>query len=195
MTTSYGAKLEFVLRWLKIGLLMKNSRLSPERFIDLSVIVNKRTESRFEPIYKASKIREELILLRNRDFGLKDMYKFARTQYQNGKELTANPSKYIFYLAEVKSNLDNSASLIETYTKSSNRIYSITEADWGRRISYQNKVLFQIEYVLNELQNLVKIFNVDINLYKGLVLLLYEERNLINRWRKVDSKRRDKLRV
>ena len=188
-------KLEFAWPLLNLGLPKRNLNLLRAKIIKMSVIARKRNESRFEPIYQALQIREELTLLRNRNFGIVDICRFARSQYQNGFVQTADPTKYILYLAEVKTKLDTAASLIEVNLKAANSIYAVTISDWDRRTIYQNNALFQIELILNEMQNLVKIFNTDINSFKVLVLLLNEDRRLIHKWIKSDIKRKNKIRV
>lgn len=154
----------------------------------MSVLVSDRKESRFEVIVFAEELNLMLIDLMHRSFGIKDMAHLVRVEYARGNLKTEDVEYYRSVLDCSKRNIMHIAALLTNNVRAANSIYPISDAEWEQRRGYQNSAIVNCEQIIKELQHIVRLFNVDINIYGRYINALDREINLIKRWRQKDRK-------
>lgn len=154
----------------------------------MSVLVSERKESQFEVIIFADELRNMMIELMQRRFGIKNLEQMVRVQYAYGKLKTENIEYYQSVLACSKQNIMNIAALLTNNVRAANSLYPVTEDDWRKRRDFQNSAIINCELMLKELQHIVTLFNVDVNIYGRYVNAIDREIQLIKRWRQKDNR-------
>lgn len=154
----------------------------------MSVLVSDRKESKFEAITYSVELRSLLIELMQRGFGVKDINAIARRRYVFGKDDIENPAKYIYLIQNFKNRIDKTSSLITNKVRAANSIYPTSLAEYEQRRSYQNIAIANCEQLVSELQQVVEIFEVDINIYDKYIQAIDREIGLIKKWRQRDNK-------
>lgn len=118
----------------------------------MSVLVSKRTESKFEVIVYSIELHDMLIELMQRSFGVKDLDQFVRMRYAHGKDATEDFSKYRYLMYNYKTRIDQLASLMTNNIRAANSIYPTTLHEYEKRRDYQNTAIVNCEQLLKELQ-------------------------------------------
>lgn len=154
----------------------------------MSVLVSDRKESKFEAITYSVELRCLLIELMQRGFGIKDINAVARRRYVFGKDDMENPTKYIYLIQSFKNRIDKISSLITNNVRAANSIYPTSLAEYEQRRSYQNIAIANCEQIISELQQVVEIFEVDVNIYDKYIQAIDREIGLIKKWRQRDNK-------
>lgn len=154
----------------------------------MSVLVSDRKESKFEAITYSVELRNLLIELMQRGFGIKDINAVARRRYIFRKDDIENPTKYIYLIQNFKNRIDKTTSLITHNVRAANSIYPTSIAEYEQRRSYQNIAIANCEQLISELQQIVEIFDVDINIYGKYIQAIDREIGLIKKWRQRDNK-------
>jgi hypothetical protein len=160
----------------------------------MSVLVSKRSESKFEAIVYSIELHNMLIELMQRSFGVKDLDQFVRMRYAYGKDDTEDFSKYRYLMYNYKTRIDQLASLMTNNIRAANSIYPTTLHEYEKRRDYQNTAIVNCEQLLKELQRIVEIFEVDVNLYSRYVKAIDREIGLIKKWRQRDNRIKSQLR-
>lgn len=160
----------------------------------MSVLVSKRSESKFEAIVYSIELHNMLIELMQRSFGVKDLDQFVRMRYAYGKDDTEDFSKYRYLMYNYKTRIDQLASLMMNNIRAANSIYPTTLHEYEKRRDYQNTAIVNCEQLLKELQRIVEIFEVDVNLYSRYVKAIDREIGLIKKWRQRDNRIKSQLR-
>lgn len=160
----------------------------------MSVLVSKRSESKFEAIVYSIELYNMLIELMQRSFGVKDLDQFVRMRYAYGKDDTEDFSKYRYLMYNYKTRIDQLASLMTNNIRAANSIYPTTLHEYEKRRDYQNTAIVNCEQLLKELQRIVEIFEVDVNLYSRYVKAIDREIGLIKKWRQRDNRIKSQLR-
>lgn len=145
----------------------------------MSVLVSKRSESKFEAIVYSIELHNMLIELMQRSFGVKDLDQFVRMRYAYGKDDTEDFSKYRYLMYNYKTRIDQLASLMTNNIRAANSIYPTMLHEYEKRRDYQNTAIVNCEQLLKELQRVVEIFEVDVNLYSRYVKAIDREIGLI----------------
>lgn len=140
----------------------------------MSVLVSKRSESKFEAIVYSIELHNMLIELMQRSFGVKDLDQFVRMRYAYGKDDTEDFSKYRYLMHNYKTRIDQLASLMTNNIRAANSIYPTTLHEYERRRDYQNTA-------------------VDANLYSRYVKAIDREIGLIKKWRQRDNRIKSQL--
>ena len=153
----------------------------------MSVLVSKRTESKFEAIIHSVELHDMLIELIHRNFGVKDIEKFVRTRFAYSVE-EDEYAKHRYLMHNFKSRVDQLASQLTSNVRAANSLYPTSMAEYERRREYQNNAIVNCEQLIKELQRVVEIFDVDINLYSRYVKAIDREIDLIKKWRQRDNK-------
>lgn len=153
----------------------------------MSVLVSDRKESQFEVIVHADELRNMMIELAHRRFGIKDLEHLVRVQYAYGKLKSEDIEYYLAVLNCAKRNIMNIAALMTNYVRAANSVYPVTEEDWQKRRDFQNSALVNCELLVKELQHIVTLFNVDVNIYGRYITAIDREIHLIKRWRQKDG--------
>lgn len=156
----------------------------------MSVLVSKRTESKFEAITHSVELHDMLIDLIQRNFGVRDIEKFVRTRFAYAYSTTDEDeyAKHRYLMHNFKSRVDQLASQLTSNVRAANSLYSTSIAEYERRREYQNNAIVNCEQLIKELQRVVEIFDVDINLYGRYVKAIDREIDLIKKWRQRDNK-------
>lgn len=153
----------------------------------MSVLVCNRKESKLEVFSKAMDIREELVDLMQRNFGINDLNNFFRKRYFTTGDVTEEFKKASAFLRMSKERLDLYSSYLLDNLRSANSIYPVCESEYQLRRTYQTKAITNCESLISELQNTISIFNTDINLYSAVVNDINREIELIKKWRQKDN--------
>lgn len=153
----------------------------------MSVLVSKRTESKFEAITRSVELHDMLIDLIQRNFGVRDIEKFVRTRFAYSVE-EDEYAKHRYLMHNFKSRVDQLASQLTSNVRAANSLYPTSMAEYERRREYQNNAIVNCEQLIKELQRVVEIFDVDINLYGRYVKAIDREIDLIKKWRQRDNK-------
>ena len=153
----------------------------------MSVLVSKRTESKFEAQNQTVELHDMLIELIQRNFGVKDIEKFVRTRFAYSVE-EDEYAKHRYLMQNFKSRVDQLASQLTSNVRAANSLYPTSMAEYERRREYQNNAIVNCEQLIKELQRVVEIFDVDINLYNRYVKAIDREIDLIKKWRQRDNK-------
>lgn len=153
----------------------------------MSVLVSKRTESKFEAIIHSVELHDMLIDLIQRNFGVRDIEKFVRTRFAYSVE-EDEYAKHRYLMHNFKSRVDQLASQLTSNVRAANSLYPTSMAEYERRREYQNNAIVNCEQLIKELQRVVEIFDVDINLYNRYVKAIDREIDLIKKWRQRDNK-------
>ena len=153
----------------------------------MSVLVSKRTESKFEAIIHSVELHDMLIDLIQRNFGVRDVEKFVRSRFAYSAE-EDEYAKHRYLMQNFKSRVDQLASQLTSNVRAANSLYPTSMAEYERRREYQNNAIVNCEQLIKELQRVVEIFDVDINLYNRYVKAIDREIDLIKKWRQRDNK-------
>lgn len=153
----------------------------------MSVLVSKRTESKFEAIIHSVELHDMLIDLIQRNFGVRDIEKFVKTRFAYSVE-EDEYAKHRYLMQNFKSRVDQLASQLTSNVRAANSLYPTSMAEYERRREYQNNAIVNCEQLIKELQRVVEIFEVDINLYNRYVKAIDREIDLIKKWRQRDNK-------
>ncbi len=153
----------------------------------MSVLVSKRTESKFEAIIHSVELHDMLIDLIQRNFGVRDIEKFVRTRFAYSVE-EDEYAKHRYLMHNFKSRVDQLASQLTSNVRAANSLYPTSMAEYESRREYQNNAIVNCEQLIKELQRVVEIFDVDINLYNRYVKAIDREIDLIKKWRQRDNK-------
>lgn len=154
----------------------------------MSVLVSHRKESKFEVIAFSIELRNLMIGLMQRNFGIKNVNAIARRRYVFGKDDTESPSKYHYLIRNYKERIDTISSQVITNLRAANSIYPNTYSEYEERRTCQTKAIANCEQLICELQEIVNIFEVDVNIYKKYINAIDRETVLIKRWRRSDNK-------
>lgn len=153
----------------------------------MSVLVSKRTESKFEAITHSVELHDMLIDLIQRNFGVRDIEKFVRSRFAYSVE-EDEYAKHRYLMHNFKSRVDQLASQLTSNVRAANSLYPTSMSEYERRREYQNNAIVNCEQLIKELQRVVEIFDVDINLYGRYVKAIDREIDLIKKWRQRDNK-------
>ena len=153
----------------------------------MSVLVSKRTESKFEAIIHSVELHDMLIDLIQRNFGVRNIEQFVRTRFAYSVE-EDEYAKHRYLMHNFKSRVDQLASQLTSNVSAANSLYPTSMAEYERRREYQNNAIVNCEQLIKELQRVVEIFDVDINLYNRYVKAIDREIDLIKKWRQRDNK-------
>lgn len=159
----------------------------------MSVLVSKRTESKFEAITHSVELHDMLIELIQRNFGVKDIEKFVRARFACSASEDDEYAKYRYLMHNFKTRVDQLASQLTNNVRAANSLYPTSMAEYERRREYQNNAIVNCEQLIKELQRVVEIFDVDVNLYGRYVKAIDREIDLIKKWRQRDNKLKSHL--
>lgn len=154
----------------------------------MSVLVSKRQESRLEVIANAVEIHDQLTDLMQRHFGIKEIKQTLRKKFEYGITPEDSFERSMYLIQDFKISIDQKAMSLINNLKSANTLYPTTIHEYEKRRDYQNIAIIECSCIINELQRIVDIFDVDINLYRKHISLIYREIGLIKKWRQHDNK-------
>lgn len=158
----------------------------------MSVPKSRRTPSRFEVLYNAEKLRDELTSLILRSFGVYSRNGILRKKYSEFVKNSKNEEYIDLMIQGYKDRLFNSYRFIEIYLYQAKSIYPSTKGKLDLRIYCQNKALLSCIETKTTLGSIAKVFNVDLNYFKQPVDLLNKEIKLIKAWQQSDSRKFNK---
>lgn len=154
----------------------------------MSVRVGDRSLSKIEVLYQALKLHEEVTKLSFRAFGIRSRNSPLRRKYE--QLLNYEDSAYINkFILDKRDTVEFYSNQIVDLLNAANSIYPTFKAEYELRLNYQNKALSACEMLSKELNNIVQLFDADINCFKTVVQLLDNEKHLIREWRKYDRQR------
>lgn len=154
----------------------------------MSVLVKDRKESKFEAITYSIELHNMLIELMQRSFGIKDLRHFVSLRYAYGKEDKEDFSKYRYLMHNFKTHINDIASTLTSNVRAANSLYPTSLHEYEKRRDYQNIAIANCEMLKKELQQVVEVFEVDINIYGRYIRAINREIELIKKWRQRDNK-------
>ena len=155
----------------------------------MTVLKSKRTRSRLEVLYNTTRLHDDAVDLVLRSFGVYSRNSPLRHKYD---KLVVNDKnrEYLDTLIEkYKSDLLESVTSIERNIRSAKSFYPSSKCEYDLRRLYQDEALAQCSTAMTILDEVVRIFDVDINCFKTVVERLTYQESLIKRWKKSDRKR------
>lgn len=153
----------------------------------MSVLMSKRKESRLEVITHAERLHRKLIMLMQRNFGIKNIDDFVRESFACGSIKHENFEYFRYLMTNAKESIDKLATLLTNNLRGANSIYPKTLHELEVRRDYQNNAIVNCNQILKELQRVVEMFDVDINIYKEPIEDINREIDLIKSWRQRDN--------
>ena len=154
----------------------------------MSVRVGDRNESRIEFLYQADKLYDEIFLLTSRYFGIYSKHSPFRPKYS--QFIRYRDSDEIDNFIKKQANeLEELASELRRLLVSAKSIYPKSKIEYERRLSYISSSLACANSIKTTLNSVVQYFDLDINIFKNVILILNNEINLIKRLRTSDRKR------
>ena len=153
----------------------------------MSVLVSKRKESRLEVITHAERLHRELVMLLQRNFGIRNIDDFVRNSYACRKIKYENFEYFRYLMTNAKESIDKLAISLTNNLRGANSIYPKNLHELEVRRDYQNNAIVNCNQILKELQRVVEMFDVDINVYKGPIDGINREIGLIKSWRQRDN--------
>lgn len=154
----------------------------------MSVLVSDRKESRTEAIVFAEELHDMLIELMQRSFGIKDMEQFVRMEYAHGKLGSEDVDYYCALMRNSKQRINQTASILTDNLRAARNLYPTSMEEYHIRRGYLDAGISNCEQLVNQLQHVVKIFNVNINIYGRHIKAINREIDLIKKWRQRDNK-------
>ena len=134
------------------------------------------------------KIHDMLIDLAQRNYGIKDLKNFVRLRYAYGKDKTENFARYEYLMLNNKKSIDMTSRLLMNNLLSAQSIYPTTMAEWEQRRALLNAAIGNCHQLIFSIQEIVKIFDVDINIFDSFQSAIDREIDLIKKWRQRDNK-------
>ncbi len=159
----------------------------------MSVLVCNRKESRLEVIAQAEKLNLELRDLMIRNFGIKRPDEMLRKEFRYGKSPEEIMERSLFLLEGFKKKVDQKASLLTDYLVTANNIFPRNLTEYENRRQNQTYAICCCKEINKELQNVIDIFEVDLNAYDGYVDIVKREIKLIKKWRQRDNHFKNEL--
>ncbi len=155
----------------------------------MSVLAVKRNESQFEVVVYPSRINDILIDLMKRNFGVRDLDHFVRMRYARGLDTREDFEMYRHLMRKAKDRVSQYAALLIVNVRAANGVYPTSHEEYALRRDFQNNAIVHCNQIKSELQEVVKIFDVDVNTMKQAIEAVDREIGLIKRWRQNDNKR------
>lgn len=159
----------------------------------MSVLVSKRKESKLEVVIFSTELHSMLIELMQRNFGVKNLKHAVRRRYHCTNSNKEGYDAYRYLMQNFKNRIDNLASSLTSNVRAANSLYPTTVHEYERRRDFQNDAIVNCEQIIKELQQVVEVFDVDINLYNRYVHAIDRELGLIKKWRQSDNKIKSRL--
>ena len=159
----------------------------------MSVRSSDRTESKLEVIYQATKLEEALNDLSLRSFGIRSRNSPLRRKYEMAVRISGDSEKIDTIINERSNRLRQYANDILMLVQSANSIFPHYRFECEERISLQNHALETCAKVKSELTSIVGMFDVRVDTFRTVTLLLEKEIDLIKRWRSKDRTRLEGL--
>ena len=163
----------------------------------MSVPKSEQTESKFEVLYNATKVHDELEVLAFRSFGIYSKNSILRKRYQNMIANFKNEEYLDLVIQGYKDQLVRSALMMETHLRQAKSINPFTEPRLELREKYQQLAIDECNAIKSLLCSIARVFNVDLNFFEIPNDLVNREIDLIKKWRRSDSRRfknREKIR-
>jgi len=154
----------------------------------MSVLVSDRKESKFEAITYSMELYFMLVELMQRNFGVRDLNNLARIRYAFGKDDKEDFTKYLYLMQNSKIRINQIASVLTSNVRAANTLYPTSLHEYEKRRDYQNDAITNCEQLIKELQQIVELFEVDINIYGKYIKAIDREIGLIKKWRQKDNK-------
>lgn len=159
----------------------------------MSVLVCNRKESKLEVITNAEKLNCELRDLMLRNFGIKKPEEMLRKEFRYGKTPEETFERAWFLIEGFKKSLNQKTILLTDYLVTANTIFPSNKTEYEKRRQNQTDAICYCKMINKELQNLIDIFDVDLNVYSRYVELVKKEIKLIKKWRQRDNRFKDVL--
>lgn len=159
----------------------------------MSVLANDRNLSKFEAIVHSEELHTQLRDLMQRNFGVKDLRRFAYMQCAYGIDNVEDYEKYYWRLMTHKKNIDKMATLMTSNVRAAYSTFPSNLHECEIRRDYQNAAIVNCEQIIKEIQRVVTDFNLDINKLKPFIVAIDREIDLIKGWRQRDNKIRKRL--
>lgn len=150
----------------------------------MSVVVGKRKESKFEPVWQATILHDEMLDFCIRRLGIKDVHHLLREKYRYENSRYYSKEEQINMVQDAKKTLMEYMDGILTRT----RLAYATQSDSLEHCDIQRKLIEEAEMycelTIGKLQTIIRIFQVDINAYTPYVKMLDEEIRLLRKWKR-----------
>lgn len=156
----------------------------------MSVLVTDRKESKLEAITFSLELHDILIQFMQRSFGVKNFERIIRSKYGDSTDFGQEMSNSRFLMYRFKVRINDTAMLLTSNVRAANSIYPTTLHECDVRRDYQNAAIGNCEQLIKDLQQIVDVFDVDVNVYGQYIEAIDREIGLIKKWRQRDNKTR-----
>lgn len=169
----------------------------------MSVVKNKRTQSKWEFYNTAIKLRNDIIVLLLRDFGIKtrqrdiDFYKHHMNE-EDAKEFEELLDKYeiqkipeeypSWLINKFRDSIFDILRSLHLCITRAYTIYPTIEREWEEKRIWQDRAIGCCENLLQEFTVVIDILPVDANKYIRYVEQIEKEILLLKAWRKSSNK-------
>lgn len=149
----------------------------------MSVLVSKRRLSKYESITFSEEIHDMMIDLAQRNFGIKDVDQIVRSKYAHGRIKNEDFDYYRTLLNTYKSRVEQTSSLLTANLRAAHSIYPTSMEEYHRKRNFHDNGIANCNQLKLALQQVVEIFDVDVNLYARHIKAIDREIDLIKDWR------------
>lgn len=149
----------------------------------MSVLVSRRKLSKYESITFSEQIHDNLVDLGRRNFGIKDVDQIVRSSYAHGRIKNEDFEYYRSLLSTYKMRVEQTASLLTANLRAAHSIYPTSMEEYHTKRRFHDNAIANCCQIKNYLQQIVGIFDVDINLYGQHIKDIDREIDLIKDWR------------
>ena len=154
----------------------------------MTVRVGDRNESRVEFLYQADRLYDEVFSLISRDFGIYSRHSPFRKKYAL---LVQNRSSEEIddFINKQANELEQAARDLRKMLNAAKSIYPKSKLEYERRLDYVTSSLVCANSMKTIMNLVVQYFDLDVNVFKNVILILNKEIDLIKRLRASDRKR------
>lgn len=158
----------------------------------MSVPVGRRNLSRFEVLYNATKLNDEITSLALRSFGVYSRNSPMRKKYQNLVRHSKNEAYVDSIIERYKEDLLTSAQNVEINLRLAKSTYPTDLDSFSKRQDYKYLALDECKNIKFILHLIACQFRVDLNVFKNPYETLSTEMKLIKGWIRSDNRRYNK---
>lgn len=155
----------------------------------MAVLASERRVSRLEVFRRADELRDVMVDLLQRNFGIRDSYLRMRPKYVHGQAVTFDEwSKRMERLNRAKRQVDELSLAVPNLLRAANSITPVVRLEYEERRLKQTMACEACEEMKKILMILCGEFDLDVNMLRIPIQKLDNEIALIRRWRQKDNR-------
>lgn len=156
----------------------------------MSVLASQKHDSKLLVLVNAEKLRDVIVNLKQRNFGVKTKRLHLRSRYiYNDIDTDEQFEKRMFMLVELGKQADQLTLGIIADVRGANSVsYPVTLGEYETRRQYMTEGIVKCEQLKGILQEIARLYDVDINIYRIPIEEINRQKALIAKWRKSDNR-------